>query len=1065
MASTGDEVDTRRVTEPPDEESPRVDGPRDAPRPEPDPGVEADVHAFLIADMRGWTAFTQERGDEEAARLAARFADLTRSVVEDHRGRVLELRGDEALVVFGSPRSAIRGAVALQQRFVEETIADPALPLTVGMGLDAGEAVPVEGGYRGGALNVAGRLVSRARAGEVLASREIVHLARHIDGIRFTERGPADLKGLDQPVQVVAVRSEDRDAVEALAPFVRTTAPATHRERRRLAVAAVAFVVLAAAIAVPLIVRRAEGSSEIPPNSIGILDPESGELVTDIALSERPASMASSANDVWIAHPDDGSVTQVDIADKDARDSIAVGDNPTGIAIGEDAVWVVDSAGPNVARISIDTNDVVDTIPVGNGPAGITVGEGSVWVTNRFDGTVSRIDPDPSGQVETVSVGADPRGIVFGFDSIWVALAGSNTVARLDPATNTVTQAIGVGNAPGALAVGGDAVWVVNSLDDTVSRIDPGTNSVVNTIEVGSGPSSVIVSDGVVWVANANDGSLSRIEPGGPSIRHIAVGSVPEGMVAVDGALWVAVRGTVTSHIGGTLRAQVLAPITDVDPRSSYDVLSARILHLIGDGLLAFELLGGTTPRLVPDLALSIPQPTDGGRTYIFQLRSGIHYSNGEVVAPSDFRYALERGFALNRAAHRSLFIGLVGGDACADDPRTCNLERGVVADDGSGTVTFHLVHADPDFPSKLTMPFAYPAPPSVPASWQGRAGVPGTGPYMLEGPLTKHGITLVRNPEFEVWSQAAQPGGYVDRIEMTFGVPPKTQVEAVEEGTADLAMDAAASGSLDELLVRSPAQIHSSAQSITIFAVLNGEVPPFDELDARRAVNLAIDRDRVVEIFGGEEAAVPTCQQIPPNFPGYRRYCPYTADPDPSGAWTGPDLEEAKRLVRRSGTVGTRVLFEYIGAWWDPQGARLGTYMVELLTELGHRASVRSVPIDEFYDPDHGFQMAFDAFGADYPSASNFISDRFNCAASWTPSPHLCDPSIDALIDRAARMPNHDPAASGELWSEIDRAIVDQAPYLWFMNLIAVEFVSERVGNYQWSTQWGGLLDQLWVR
>ncbi|MGA9161757.1 MAG: adenylate/guanylate cyclase domain-containing protein [Actinomycetota bacterium] len=142
----------------------------------------------MIADVRGYTTFTQERGDEEAGRLAGRFAQVSRAVVEDHRGHVLELRGDEALVVFDSPRSAIRGAVALQQRFVEETIVDPSLPLTVGMGLDAGEAVAVEGGYRGGALNVAARLCSLARAGEELASREIVHLALRVDGVRFTER-------------------------------------------------------------------------------------------------------------------------------------------------------------------------------------------------------------------------------------------------------------------------------------------------------------------------------------------------------------------------------------------------------------------------------------------------------------------------------------------------------------------------------------------------------------------------------------------------------------------------------------------------------------------------------------------------------------------------------------------------------------------------------------------------------------------------------------------------------------------------------------------------------------
>jgi class 3 adenylate cyclase len=85
--------------------------------------------------------------------LAGRFVQVTRSVVEEHRGHVLELRGDEALVVFGSPRSAIRGAVALQQRFVEETIADPSLCAHARIGLDAGEAVAVEGGYGGGALN------------------------------------------------------------------------------------------------------------------------------------------------------------------------------------------------------------------------------------------------------------------------------------------------------------------------------------------------------------------------------------------------------------------------------------------------------------------------------------------------------------------------------------------------------------------------------------------------------------------------------------------------------------------------------------------------------------------------------------------------------------------------------------------------------------------------------------------------------------------------------------------------------------------------------------------------
>ncbi len=1042
--------------------------PRGDDRTKPD-ADDADVHAFLIADVRGYTAFTQEHGDEEAARLAGRFAQVTRSVVEAHRGNVLELRGDEALVVFGSPRSAIRGAVALQQRFVEQTIAVPSLPLTVGIGLDAGEAVAVEGGYRGGALNVAARLCSLARAGEVLASREIVHLALRVDGVRFTERGQAELKGLDKPVHVIAVRSEERDEPVAIAPFVRSIAPPP-RTRWKTVAAAAAFAVVAALVAIPLVTLDSGGSSEIEPNSVGVLDPESGEVTATVGLEESPGSIAASTEAVWVTNPNVSTVTRIDPIEQDVQDStIQVGENPTGIAAGFDAVWVVESGGPSVSRISPDTNQVVKTISVGNGPAGIAVGEGAVWVTNRFDGTISRIDPDRNEVVEDIPVGLDPRGIAAAFDSVWVALAGSNQVVRIDPKTNDVTQPIGVGNAPDSLAVSGDAVWVANTLDDTVMEINPDTNTVVGTIGVGDGPSGVAVVQGTVWVANEWDGTLSRIEPSQTSASPTVIGSVPQGLTGLNGALWVSVRGTATSHRGGTLRSVSLEPPETLDPGAAYSVIPWRVLHLLGDGLVAFEPIGGTSARLVADLAASVPTPTDGGRTYTFELRSGIRYSNGEVVAPSDFRYALERGFPLERF-HRYLYSGLVGGEACVNEPQTCDLSEGIVTDEANRTITFNLVAPDPEFLYKLTLPFAYPVPPSVPDEEQVAAGVPGTGPYMLEAPMTGEGLALIRNPFFHVWSPAARPDGYVDRIEWTFGVERQAQIEAVVAGEADLAFDARASGPglLEEIIVRFAGQVHTSLDAVTWFGVLDTGAPPFDNVDVRRAMNLAVDRDRVVQIFGGEAAARPTCQQLPPNFPGYEPYCPYTMDPGPEGAWTGPDVEKARRLVRRSGTRGMRVVVEiapwFTGLFSKAQQTLLGDYMIELLGELGYRGSMR--PPRDFYTTDHEWQMALDAWGEDYPAASNFITDRFTCDASLTPSAGFCDPRIDAMIERATQMQLDDPAEAGALWAQIDREIVDQAPYMWLFNLIRVEFVSERVGNYRYSAQWGSsLLDQLWVR
>jgi peptide/nickel transport system substrate-binding protein len=249
-----------------------------------------------------------------------------------------------------------------------------------------------------------------------------------------------------------------------------------------------------------------------------------------------------------------------------------------------------------------------------------------------------------------------------------------------------------------------------------------------------------------------------------------------------------------------------------------------------------------------------------------------------------------------------------------------------------------------------------------------------------------------------------------------------------------------------------------------TYFIALNTESPPFDDLGVRRAMNLALDRDRVVQIFGGEGAAIPTCQQLPPNFPGYVPFCPYTVDPTPggSGSWTAPDLEKAKRIVRRSGTAGMQVVFEWPPAFWR-EAPRLGEYMVELLGQLGYRGRESRFSPEAFYRP-REFQMALNGFAADYPAASSFFFND-TCHTSLAPVSAFCDPRIDGMVDQAIEMQAEDPVASGALWAEIDHAMVDQAPYLWLVNPIAVDFVSERVGNYQFSLNWNVLLNQLWVR
>ena len=118
---------------------------------------------------------------------------------------------------------------------------------------------------------------------------------------------------------------------------------------------------------------------------------------------------------------------------------------------------------------------------------------------------------------------------------------------------------------------------------------------------------------------------------------------------------------------------------------------------MTNDGLVAFNQASGPAgTQLVPDLAVSLPTPTDGGRTYTFRLRRNIRYSNGSPLKASDFRSTIERDFKLGGMCQ--YYDGIVGAARCEKSPKRCDLSRGIVADDAARTVTFHLVAPDPEF-------------------------------------------------------------------------------------------------------------------------------------------------------------------------------------------------------------------------------------------------------------------------------------------------------------------------------------------------------------------------------
>ena len=152
------------------------------------------------------------------------------------------------------------------------------------------------------------------------------------------------------------------------------------------------------------------------------------------------------------------------------------------------------------------------------------------------------------------------------------------------------------------------------------------------------------------------------------------------------------------------------------------------------DGLVSFRVTGGQAAQaLVADLATSVPQTTDGGRTYVFTNPAGIRYSTGAEVQAGDFVLGFRRAL-LNRRGNPEAFKNVVGAPSClaaGEFTEHCDLQ-GVSADDTTRRLTVRLSEPDPDFVAKLAL-FVAPAPPGSPLRDVGmNVTIPGTGPYYV---------------------------------------------------------------------------------------------------------------------------------------------------------------------------------------------------------------------------------------------------------------------------------------------------------------------------------------------
>ena len=918
------------------------------------------------------------------------------------------------------------------------------------------------------------RLVAGEERIEAELALEPAPALRQLERAILVQDAALELSGAaaDGRVAAAVLVSDDRSPGESPE---RGLAPLDQFRKKRRWAATVAGAAVFAAVALATAIGGSKPQVALAQgDALLALSPRSGSVVGRVPLAGLPSDLAAGFGSVWVTEPDAGVVARVDPGRRTVLTTIPAGTPTRVIAVGG-GIWTLDPRDGTASRIDPSTDSVAQTIAVGSDPSDIVFGDGSLWVANHGQGTVTRIDPTDGRTEAVVRVGGDPSGLAAAPGVVWAADDGSGMVDRIDAHSGRITDEIRVGDAPTAIAVSGEMAWVLDSWDATVSVLDVRRDTVRETVPVGGEPTSLSISGGYVWLADEHRGLLLQLDPRGNLVtRKIRLRARVAALSAAD-RLWAAVAPAGANHHGGTLVAVSYQTIDTVDPAASTstNVSPSQFLGTTNDGLVTMARLAGQDgTRLVPDLAESVPVPSVWGRSYTFQLRPGFRYSTGARLTASDVTHSFDRLFAIGSSG-TSWYNAIVGARGCLGRPAGCDLSRGIVANDRTGTVTFHLSRPDPDFLFKLTLAYADVLPGSTP-NRLAQSQLPATGPYVVSRYIPGHEVLLTRNPHFREWSTVAQPEGNPDRIRLRLDLAGAQAARSVALGSVDFMANLGAIPPpyAAYFVPRHRAQVRVNPTMGTGFMFLNVRTAPFNDIRVRQALNFALDRARIVDAYGGPLAAQPTCQLLPPGVPGYRRYCPYTRNPGRDSRWHAPDLPQAQRLVTASRTAGMTITV------WNspgPPGAIGETQdAVTALKQLGYRASMRVLPDNTYFtytnDSRNRAQVIDGGWSADYASPNDFVG-KLACGyfiprngLATIDASESCYPAIDRQIQRAATERASDPAAAAASWARIDHELTDLAILLPTVTPNEVDLISQRVGNYQYNPVWGVLLDQLWV-
>ncbi len=477
--------------------------------------------------------------------------------------------------------------------------------------------------------------------------------------------------------------------------------------------------------------------------------------------------------------------------------------------------------------------------------------------------------------------------------------------------------------------------------------------------------------------------------------------------------------------------------VATLDPAIGYDWQNWSMIKSLFDGLMDYK--PGTT-ELVKDLAEEYSISEDG-TVYTFTLRKGVKFHNGRELKASDVKYSLERTVnPKTQSPGAGFFNAIVGYDDMAAS-KDQHLSGVVVVDDY--TVKITLKQPNATFLHVMAINFASIVPKEEVEKWGADFGKHpvGTGAYSLAEWKLGQQIVFKKNPSYY---RVGLP--HIDTITFEVGQDPMVALLRLQKGEVDIAGDGVPPAKFLEFkndpkyknLMVTGDQLHTG------YVTLKTTLPPFDNLKVRQAVNMAINKDRIVRIINGR--AVPANQPLPPAMPGYdKAYQGYAYD-----------VEAAKKLLAEAGHPNGFNTELYVMNT-DPQ-PRIAQSIQQDLAKVGIRAQIKSlaqanvIAAGSAKDQAPMVWSGGMAWIADFPDPSNFYGPILGCGGAveggWNWSLY-CNKSLDAAAAKADSMAKPEQQAERiELWKKIFTDVMADAPWVPVFNEQRFSVRSSRMGG-----------------